>query len=81
MKHAGPAAIDALAELPVRIRGLEGLKEKARPRFYRKSSAFLHFHEDPAGVFADVHVRDDWQRLRVNTRAEKQALVALGQRS
>lgn len=76
MKHAGHAALDALQDLLESIRTVPGLKEKQRGIFYRKSSAFLHFHEDPAGLFADLRVADDFTRFPVNTRAECQALLA-----
>jgi hypothetical protein len=76
MKHAGDEALDGLEELLVRIRELAGLKERKRGVFYRGSSAFLHFHEDPAGMFADVRTDSDWQRIPVNSRAEQRALVA-----
>jgi hypothetical protein len=76
MKHAGDEALDGLEELLVRIRELAGLKERKRGVFYRGSSAFLHFHEDPAGMFADVRTDSDWQRIPVSSRAEQRALVA-----
>ena len=76
MKHAGQVALDALEDLLDRIRKVPGLKEKQRGIFYRKSSAFLHFHEDPAGLFADLRGADDFERFAVNTRAERQALLA-----
>jgi hypothetical protein len=76
MKHAGDEALDGLEELLVRIRELAGLKERKRGVFYRGSSAFLHFHEDPAGMFADVRTDSDWQRVPVNSRAEQRELVA-----
>ena len=76
MKHAGDEALDGLEELLVRIRELAGLKERKRGVFYRGSSAFLHFHEDPAGMFADVRTDSDWQRVPVNSRAEQRDLVA-----
>ena len=75
MKHAGDHALDALEDLLAEIRRLEGLKEKKRGSFYRKSSGFLHFHEDPAGLFADLKTGDDYQRFRVNTTTERRALV------
>ena len=78
MKHAGPAALDALEPLLERVRALPGLKEKARGAFYRKSRAFLHFHEDPAGLFADVRLSgDDFTRMRVTDPAEQEALMRL----
>jgi len=75
MKHAGAAALDALEPVLTQIRALEGLKEKSRGAFYRKSKGFLHFHEDPAGMFADLKKGDDFVRMPVNTRAEIAALV------
>jgi hypothetical protein len=54
MKHAGPEALDQLEPILAELRKLPGLKEKKRGAFYRGSSGFLHFHEDPAGFFADV---------------------------
>jgi hypothetical protein len=75
MKHAGTAALDALADLLEEIRRCPGLREPKRGTFYRKSSAFLHFHEDPAGFFADLKIGDTFRRFPVNTIAQRQALV------
>jgi hypothetical protein len=75
MKHAGTQALDALDDLLGEIRSFEGLKEKKRGAFYRKSSGFLHFHEDPAGFFADLKIDDEYQRFRVSTASERKALV------
>ena len=76
MRHAGAAALDALEDLLDKVRTLPDLREKQRGIFYRKSSAFLHFHEDPAGLFADLRVGGDFERFPVNTRAERRALLA-----
>ena len=77
MKHAGPAALDALEPLLARLRTLPALKEKTRGAFYLKSRAFLHFHEDPAGLFADVRLTgDDFTRLRVGDPSEQDSLMA-----
>jgi hypothetical protein len=77
MKHAGPAALDRLEPLLERVRALPGLKETSRGVFYRKGRAFLHFHEDPAGLFADVRFAGaDFERLRVETVEEQAALFA-----
>jgi len=75
MKHAGEAALDALEPLLERMRTLEGLRERKRGAFYRGSSAFLHFHEDPAGFFADIKLGADFVRMRVNNRKEIDALI------
>jgi hypothetical protein len=81
VKHAGPDALDLLEPLLVKIRKLEGLKEPKRGTFYRGSSAFLHFHEDPAGMFADIKLEGDFQRYRVSTRKEIEAFRALASRA
>ena len=75
MKHAGAPALDALEPVLAQIRALDGLKEKSRGAFYRKSKGFLHFHEDPAGFFADLKKGDDFVRLPVNNRIEIAALL------
>ena len=76
MKHATPAALDRLEPLLRELRGCDGLREKSRGTFYRGSRAFLHFHEDPAGLFADVKLAGaDFTRLRATTQAEQRALL------
>ena len=81
MKHAGPPALDALEPILAQLRTLSGLKEKNRGTFYRGSKAFLHFHEDPAGFFADIKVDGDFIRLRVNNRKEIDALIREAKRA
>ena len=76
MKHASPASLDRLAPLLEQLRAISGLIERTPGTFYRRSAAFLHFHEDPAGLFADVKLnRVDFERLPVNTPAERSALL------
>jgi hypothetical protein len=78
MKHAGPSALDALEPLLAQLRGLGGLREKTRGIFYLKSRAFLHFHEDPTGLYADVRAPDgaDFERLKLDGGEAEAALVA-----
>ncbi len=76
MKHAGAAALDSVEDLLVAARALSSTVERSRGIFYRKSAAHLHFHEDPAGIFADLKVRGAWRRLRVVTRAERRTFLA-----
>ena len=75
MRHATPTALDGLEPLLAELRRVEGLTERKRGIFYRRSAAFLHFHEDPAGFFADVRLGPAWQRLPATTRAEHRALM------
>jgi len=72
MKHATSAALKCLKE---------ALKEKTPGVFYRKSKAFLHFHEDPAGLFADLRAGVDFDRHPVNTPGEWRALLSAIERA
>ena len=78
MKHATPAALDQLDALIAELRALPGLVEKSRGVFYRKSRAFLHFHEDPKGLFADVRDAEgrDFERIDVTEEPGRRALLA-----
>jgi hypothetical protein len=76
MKHASAHALQKLAPLIERLRALPGLVERTPGSFYHRSSAFLHFHEDPAGLFADAKLDFRFfQRHRVSTRDEQSALL------
>lgn len=77
MKHAGPATLEQLTHLLHDLRERTPLREPRPGCFYLKSKGFLHFHEDPAGIFADVKLDSvDFTRYRVTTRKEQQALLA-----
>jgi hypothetical protein len=78
MKHAQGEALDALEPLLGRLRNLAGLKEKTRGVFYLKSRAFLHFHEDPTGLYADIRAADgrDFDRLKMDSAQAEEALLA-----
>ena len=58
------------------LRALPGLHEKSRGTFYRGSRAFLHFHEDASGHHADVRLAAEFERFRVQTKAEQRAVLA-----
>lgn len=77
MKHAGPIALDRIEPLIARLRALPGLKEKSRGVFYLKSRAFLHFHEDPKGLFADIRTADgkDFERFKIDEPAGWDGLI------
>ena len=77
MRHANADDLEAIADLIASLRATE-LREKAPGVFYRRSKAFLHFHADPAGIFADVRTRPDAEflRVRATTRAEQRRLLA-----
>jgi hypothetical protein len=75
MRHATAEGLKELELLLEELRAVPGLVEKRPGIFYRKSKAFLHFHEDPSGLYADVRFEDDFERLRVETKAERNALM------
>jgi hypothetical protein len=77
MKHARADALDMIEPLLAEIRTVPGLVEKTRGVFYRKSQAFLHFHEDPSGLHADVRTGDEFERFRAETVSEREALLTL----
>jgi hypothetical protein len=75
VRHARPEDLTPLAAVLERLRAVSVLTEKKPGTFYRGSRAFLHFHVDPAGLFADVRPNDTWERLPVDTPDQQQALL------
>jgi hypothetical protein len=75
LRHATQAALDQLEALLAEIRKLEALTERKRGIFYLRSRALLHFHEDPAGFFADLRADTGFERLRVSSAAERRAFL------
>jgi hypothetical protein len=76
MRHATSETLDELGPLLERLRSIPGLIEKRRGVFYRRSRAFLHFHEDPSGLYADVRFDEEFERLRAETGDERETLIA-----
>ena len=77
MRHVSAAGLDELDDLLVELRRVDGLKEKKRGVFYRGSRAFLHFHEDPTGLYADVRIDAEFERMRVTTKSERKRLLSV----
>ncbi len=75
MKHATASALDRLTGLLAQIRQAQPLKEKSRGVFYCRAKAFLHFHEDPAGLFADIRTGADWERMPIDSKADRARLL------
>jgi len=67
--------LDQLEDLLAAIRTLRDLKERSRGVFYRRSKSFLHFHDDPAGLFADLRRGSDFERYKVSSAAERQQFL------
>jgi hypothetical protein len=81
VRHASSGALDELEPLLARLRRIDGLVENKRGLFQRGSRAFLHFHEDPSGLHADVRLAGDFERFRVQDPDEQDELVARIERS
>jgi hypothetical protein len=79
MRHASAASLSRIEDLLAALRADPRLKEKTRGVFYVGARAFLHFHEDPAGLFADIRPGSEWERLPVNTQAERCLLLRVVQ--
>ena len=77
MKHAGATALETLSDLLESLRTRTALIERRPGIFYVSGKAFLHFHEDPAGLFADLRLASEWQRFPVNSRDERAELLAV----
>ena len=76
MRHITDARLDGIDTLLDQLRAIDGLTERKRGVFYRKSKAFLHFHEDGDDVYADVRLDGvEFDRRRVSTNTEQRALV------
>jgi hypothetical protein len=77
VRHVNDQDLDELEPLLGSIRAFGVLKEKKRGTFYRGQKAFLHFHADPSGVYADLRTDPtvDFERRRVTTKAERDALL------
>jgi hypothetical protein len=71
VRHARAEDLDRLEPLLEALRAFDALKERSRGVFYLRSQAFLHFHEDPAGLFADVRAADGrgFDRIKVDETA------------
>jgi hypothetical protein len=75
VRHADTAALDRLEPMLVQLRSMPELKEVRRGVFYRRSRAFIHFHDDAAGLHADVRLDQDFERRRVETDDERREFI------
>jgi hypothetical protein len=75
VRHAGPDTLARIVTLLAALRARDVLRETRPGVFSLRSQAFLHFHDDPAGVFADVRFDRDFVRMRVSTRSEQADLL------
>jgi len=75
MKHASVETLANIAPLLRKLRILPGMQEKSTGVFYRKSKAFLHFHEEGECLYADVRLTGpDFDRMPATSAQEQRAL-------
>jgi hypothetical protein len=75
MKHAGPDVFARIAPLLEALRARPALRERRPGCFELKSRSFLHFHDDPKGIFADVRLAEAFLRLAVTTASQQSDLL------
>ena len=76
MKHAGPDTLARIAPLLAELRARGVLRERRPGVFELGSRAFLHFHDDPSGIFADVRLAEDFVRMPVTSPSQQSDLLA-----
>ena len=77
MRHATPDDLVPIEALLRDLRSVSGLVERTPGIFYRRSRAFLHFHADPSGLFADIRLHgDDFERIPVSSPDAQLALLS-----
>jgi len=75
MRHAGPSTLARISDLLEELRARPVLRERTPGVFELQSRAFLHFHDDPSGIFADVRLAEDFVRMPVTSRSEQSDLL------
>jgi hypothetical protein len=75
VRHAGPDTLARIEPLLEELRAREVLRERRPGLFELRSRAFLHFHDDPSGIFADVRLGADFVRMPVTTRSQQSDLL------
>lgn len=76
MKHATSETLESIDPLLRKLRSRPHLIERTPGGFYLKSKAFLHFHHDPSGIYADVKLDPaGFSRMRCTSREEQRELL------
>jgi hypothetical protein len=75
MTHAGPAVLDRILPLLEELRARPVLREKRPGVFYLNSREFLHFHDSPNGIVADVRLAEGQVRLPVTSSSQQADLL------
>jgi hypothetical protein len=75
MRHVNDKDLDRLEPLLRELRVIDGLRERRRGTFTRKSRAFLHFHADGDELLADVRLGEAFERHAASTPPQQAALL------
>jgi hypothetical protein len=75
MKNAGSGALARISALLEELRARPELRERRPGVFELNSRPFLHFHDDPGGIFADVRLAKDFVRLPVTSSSQQSDLL------
>jgi len=77
MKHASEKILCSHSGLLAQLRAISELNEKRLGVYYKKSRAFLHFHEDEGKLFADVRLDGaNFHRLAADSNPEQKSLLS-----
>ncbi len=71
MRRAGATTLDRIMPLLTELRAHPVLREKTPGHFFLGAREVLHFHDDPAGVFADLRLANGFVRLPATTLPEQ----------
>jgi hypothetical protein len=72
VRHARDEDLDQVEPLLAELRRLPGLTERSRGVFSRRARAYLHFHQDPAGLFADLRTTGAEEFVRHAVSSDRQ---------
>jgi hypothetical protein len=75
MRHAGASTFVRISRLLEELRRRAVLRERRPGCFEFRSRAFLHFHDDPSGIYADVRLADEFVRLPVTSASQQADLL------
>ena len=67
--------LDCIAPLLELLRAYPALREVRPAVFHLDGRDFIHFHEEAAGVFADVRLAKGQVRMPVSTQSEQAELL------
>jgi hypothetical protein len=67
--------IDRIAPLLKMLRAYPALREVRPSAFHLNGRDFLHFHDEPEGIFADVRLTTGFVRMPVSSRSEQWELL------